>query len=92
MTEDRGSHFMILTSMQHRGIARSLRQKAAKLPEAMKDRANRMRQSADLHMALVRAQDNNPSLAPRSQNGDQQLQLSPSPSLAPSLPDENGVL
>jgi len=80
---------MLLTSLQHRGIAKLLRQKAAKLPAAMKNRANRMRQSAGLHMALARAQDNNPALAPHNQNGDQQLQLSPSPSLAPSLPGES---
>ena len=80
---------MLLTSTQHPGLAKLLRQKAAKLPAAIKDRANRMRRFADLHMALARAQDNNPALAPRKQNGDQQPQLSPSPSLAPSLPGES---
>ena len=78
---------MLLTGMQHRGIAELLRQKAAKLIAAMKDRANRMRRSADLHMALARAQDNNPALAPKPQP-DPNQQMS-SPSLAPSLPDEN---
>ena len=77
---------MILTSLQHRGIAKLLRLKAAKLPAAMKDRATRMRMFAGVHMALARAQDNNQNLAPRSHNGDQQPLLSPSPSLAPSLP------
>lgn len=85
VTEDRGSHFMLLTSMQHRGIAKLLRQKAAMLPAAMNDRANCMRQFADLHMALARAQDNNPSLAPRKQSTYRQPRLSPSPSLVPSL-------
>ena len=31
VTEDLGSHFMLLTSTQHRGLAKLLRQKAAKL-------------------------------------------------------------
>ena len=78
---------MLLTSKQHRGIAKHLRQKAAQLPEAMKDRANRMRMFAGVHMALARAQDNNPALAPKPRSDpDQQM---PSPSLAPSLPDES---
>ena len=81
---------MLLTSMQHRGIAKLLREKAAKLPAAMKDRAIRMRRSAGLHIALARAQDNNPALAPKPQSD--RNQQTPSPSLAPSLPDENGVL
>jgi hypothetical protein len=88
VTVDRGGHLMLLTSAQHRGIAKILRQKAAKLPAAMKDRANRMRQSADLHTALARAQDNNPALAPKS-DPNQSLPKSPSPSLAPSLPGES---
>jgi hypothetical protein len=46
-----------------------------------------MRQSADLHMALARAQDQNPALAPKPQT-DPNQQTS-SPSLAPGLPDEN---
>ena len=46
---------MLLTSKQHRGIAKLLRQKAEKLPAATKDRATRMRRFADLHMALARA-------------------------------------
>jgi hypothetical protein len=78
---------MLLTSTQHRGIAKSLRQKAAKLPAAMNDKANRMRQSADLHMALARAQDNNPALAPKPRSDPNQH--TPSPSLAPTLPDES---
>ena len=78
---------MILTSRQHRGLAKLLRQKAAKLPAAMKDGANRMRQSADLHMALARAQDNNPALAPKPQS--ELNQQTPSPSLAPTLPGES---
>ena len=81
---------MLLTIMQHRGLAKLLRQKAAKLPAAMKDRATRMRMFAGVHMALARAQDNNPALAPKPQSG--RNQQTPSPSLAPSLPDENGVL
>ena len=49
-----------------------------------------MRQSANLHMALARAQGNNPALAPKPQSDPKQQ--APSPSLAPSLPDENGVV
>jgi hypothetical protein len=86
VTEDPGGHFMLLTSSQHRGIAMRLRQKAEKLPAAMKDRANSMRQSADLHMALARAQDSNPALAPKPRSGPNQHRSSPS--LAPSLPGE----
>ena len=41
-------------------------------------------------MALARAQDNNPALAPKAQNDPNQQM--PSPSLAPSLPNGNGVL
>ena len=81
---------MILTSKQHRGIAKLLRQKAEKLPAAVKDRANRMRMFAGVHMALARAQDNNPALAPKARNDPNQQM--PSPSLAPSLPNGNGVL
>ncbi len=78
---------MLLTSMQHRGLATLLRQKAEKLPAAMKERANSMRQFADLHRALAGSQDNDPSLAPKPRSDpDQQM---PSPSLAPSLPDES---
>ena len=78
---------MLLTSSQHRGLARLLRQKAAKLPAAMKDRANRMRMFAGVHMALARAQDNNPALAPKPQS-DRNQQM-PSPSLVPSQPCES---
>ena len=67
-----------------------LRQKAAKLPAAMKDRANRMRMFAGVHMGLARAQDNNPALAPKPRSDPNQH--TPSPSLAPSLPGENGVV
>jgi hypothetical protein len=81
---------MLLTSTQHRGLAKLLRQKAAKLPKAMKDRANRMRMFAGVHMALARAQNNNPELAPKPRSDPKQQ--TPSPSLAPSLPDENGVV
>ena len=75
---------MILTSTQHRGLAKLLRQKAEKLPAAMKDSANRMRMFASVHMALARAQDNNPALAPKPRSDPNQH--TPSPSLAPALP------
>lgn len=81
---------MILTNKQHRGIAKLLCQKAEKLPAAMKDRANRMRMFAGVHMALARAQDNNPALAPKPRSD--RNQQTPSPSLAPTLPGENGVV
>ena len=81
---------MILTSKQHRGLAKLLRQKAKKLPAAMKDRANRMRMFAGVHMALARMQHNNPALAPKPRSDPNQQM--PSPSLAPSLPGENGVV
>jgi hypothetical protein len=85
VTKGPGGHFMILTSKQHRGLAKLLLQKAA-----MKDRATRMMQFADVHMGLARMQDNNPALAPKPRSDPNQH--TPSPSFAPSPPGENGVL
>jgi hypothetical protein len=87
VTEDSGGHFMLLTSKQHRGLARLLRRKAEKLPAAMKDRANRLRMFAGIHMALARMQDKNPALAPKPRSDP--TRHTPSPSLAPSLPGES---
>jgi hypothetical protein len=58
---------MLLTGLQHRKLAKLLRQKAAKLPHKQKIRVH---QAASLHMALARAQENNPSLAPAAKNLD----------------------
>jgi hypothetical protein len=59
---------VILTSMQHRKLAKFLRESATKLPPEEKDRANRMHQSASLHLGLARTQESNPSLAPAAKN------------------------
>jgi hypothetical protein len=76
---------MILTSGQHRGLAKLLRRNAPNLPEAKRGLAYKM---AGMHMRLARAQDNDPSLAPKS-DPNQSLPKSPSPSLTPSLPGES---
>ena len=56
----------------------------------MKDRANRMRMFAGVHMGLARMQDNNPALAPKPRSDpNQPPPQSESPSLAPSLPGES---
>lgn len=55
---------MLLTSLQHRKNAESLRQKAADLPCDQKSKAKAMRSSAYIHLALARAQEGNPKLAP----------------------------
>lgn len=55
---------MLLTSLQHRKIAQLLRQKAANLPGDQKGKANDMRGMAYIHLALARAQEGNPELAP----------------------------
>jgi hypothetical protein len=75
---------MILTSGQHRGVAKLLRRNARNLPEAKRGLAHKM---AGMHVRLARAQDNDPLLAPKN-DPNQPLPKSPSPSLAPSLPGE----
>ena len=59
---------MLLTSLQHRKIAKHLRQKAAGPHAEQKNTANRMRSSADVHLALARAQENEPQLAPAAKS------------------------
>jgi hypothetical protein len=55
---------MLLTSLQHRKIARTLRLKVEALPDDQKIKAKRMRCSADVHVGLARAQEVDPQLAP----------------------------
>jgi hypothetical protein len=57
---------MRLTSLQHRNIAKALRQKAAKLPKDKSEEAKRLQRNASLHLGLARAQDQDPSLTPPS--------------------------
>ena len=45
---------------------------------------------AGVHMGLARAQDNNPTLAPKPRSHPNQH--TPPPSLVPALPGENGVV
>jgi len=74
---------MLLTSLQHRGIAKHLRQKAAALPGEQPHRADRMRRSARVHLGLARAQENDPSYAPAAKSAKNSVP--PSQQLKPSL-------
>ena len=60
---------MILTSMQHRKMAKRLRQKAPNLTGEKKNLATKL---ASLHLGLARAQENDPSLAPAAKNPGKQ--------------------
>jgi hypothetical protein len=59
---------MLFTSLQHRKMAKLLRRNVAVLPSEQNNKANDMRRHADLHLALARAQEADPKLAPAAKN------------------------
>jgi hypothetical protein len=59
---------MLLTSLQHRRIAKRLWRKAALLPPMKQTQAIKMEWMACLHLGLARAQERNPSIAPAAKN------------------------
>lgn len=69
---------MRLTSSNHRGIAKHLRQQAAKLPKAA---GARLHKNASLHLGLARAQESNPELAPNQSSPPSGAPL-PSPAVS----------
>jgi hypothetical protein len=74
---------MLLTSIQHRKIAKHLRRKAAMLPNKHKSRAGDLCRSANLHLALARAQERDPQLAPAAKISKNNLP--PSQQIKPAL-------
>jgi hypothetical protein len=65
---------MLLTSAQHRVLARLLRRKAPTLDPELREVALKR---AGAHLALARAQDANPLLAPHAKNATWPWRSSP---------------